>query len=129
MPTLQRLRTLFPSGYNSGNVLSRIPGPRRIIEEVRIGASYRNVFFRALSPYILPDSKVLELGPGSGSWTRAILKYVPRGEVHTVDFQDVRRWIQPKPGSGRLVCHQVWDNSFPGVPADAFDFLWSFGRP
>ncbi|HET9330036.1 MAG TPA: hypothetical protein VFO23_05880, partial [Steroidobacteraceae bacterium] len=69
MPTLDALRKLFPRGYNSGNVLSRIPGPRRIIEQVRVGASYREVFFRAVIPYITPDSKVLELGPGSGSWT------------------------------------------------------------
>jgi hypothetical protein len=107
MPTLEMLRKLFPRGYSSGNVLSRIPGPRRILEEVRIGASYRDVFFRAILPYIAPDSKVLELGPGSGSWTRAILKHVPRGEVHTVDFQDVRGWIHPEPGSGRL-CRSSW---------------------
>src|SRR4029077_2972876 len=44
MPTLDALRRLFPRGYNSGDVLSRIPGPRRIIEEVRVGASYRDVF-------------------------------------------------------------------------------------
>ena len=127
MPTLDRLRKLFPKGYNSGDVLSRIPGLRRIIEEVRIGASYREVFFRAVVPYITSDSKVLELGPGSGSWTRAILKYVPRGEVHTVDFQDVRGWIRPTPGSGRLVCYQLSDNSFAGVPDATFDFFWSFG--
>jgi len=127
MPTLNSLRRLFPNGYNSGNVLSRIPGPRRIVEEVRVGASYRNVFFRAVQPYIKPDSKVLELGPGSGSWTRAILKHVPRGEVHTVDFQDVRGWIHPDPRGGRLVCYHVFDNSFAAVPAATFDFFWSFG--
>ncbi len=127
MPTLEALRRLFPKGYNSGDVLSKIPGPRRILEEVRAGGSYREVFFRAVLPYIDSDSKVLELGPGSGSWTRAILKYVPRGEVHTVDFQDVRGWIRPAPGDGRLVCHQVSDNSFARLPALTFDFLWSFG--
>lgn len=127
MPTLDRLRKLFPKGYSSGDVLSRIPGPRRLIEELRIGASYREVFRRAVLPYLRPDSKVLELGPGSGSWTRAILKYVPRGEVHTVDFQNVRQWIRPRPGSGRLVCHQLSDNSFAGVPVATFDFFWSFG--
>ena len=127
MPTLDGLKKLFPKGYNSGNVLSRVPGPRRMIEEMRIGASYREVFCRAVLPHIAPDSKVLELGPGSGSWTRAILKHVPHGEVHTVDLHDVRDWIRPGAGSGRLVCHQVSDNSFAGVPTDFFDFFWSFG--
>lgn len=127
MPTLEALQKLFPRGYSSGNVLSRIPGPRRILEEVRIGGSYRDVFYGAIFPHIVPDSKVLELGPGSGSWTRAILKHVPRGEVHTVDFQDVRGWIHPEPGGGRLVSYQVSDNSFTSVPDATFDFFWSFG--
>jgi len=127
MPTLDALRKLFPRGYNSGDVLSRIPGPRRLLEEVRVGGSYREVFCRAVQPYITPASKVLELGPGSGSWTRALLKHVPHGEVHTVDFQDARGWIHAEPGCGRLVCHQVTDNSFSGVPDRSFDFLWSFG--
>jgi SAM-dependent methyltransferase len=121
------LRDLFPRGYNSGNVLSRIPGPRRLIEEVRIGASYREVFGRAVLPYIRPDSMVLELGPGSGSWTRAILKHVPHGEVHVVDIHDVQAWIRPPPGGGKLVCYQVSDNSFRAVPEQRFDFMWSFG--
>jgi SAM-dependent methyltransferase len=127
MPTLEALRRFFPRGYSSGNVLSRIPGPRRMLEEVRAGGSYRDVFLRAVLPYIDADSRVLELGPGSGSWTRAILQHVPRGEVHTVDFQDVRGWIRAAHGGGRLVCHQVSDNSFAGLPPASFDFFWSFG--
>ena len=127
MPTLDVLRKLFPRGYSSGDVLSRIPGPRRIIEEVRAGGSYRDVFFRAVLPYIAPDSKVLELGPGSGSWTRAILKYVSRGEVHTVDFQDVRGWTIPGRAAADWFATEVADNSFAGVPAATFDFFWSFG--
>jgi len=127
MPTRAALRNLFPRGYNSGNVLARIPGPRRLIEEVRIGASYREVFRRAVLPYLRADSQVLELGPGSGSWTRPILMHVPRGEVHVVDLHDVRGWIRAPAGGGRLVCHQVRDNSFAAVPDATFDFFWSFG--
>ena len=127
MPTRAALRNLFPRGYNSGNVLARIPGPRRLIEEVRIGASYREVFRRAVLPYLRADSQVLELGPGSGSWTRPILMHVPRGEVHVVDLHDVRGWIRASAGGGRLVCHQVRDNSFAAVPDATFDFFWSFG--
>ena len=126
MPALDALKDLL-YGYSSGNVLARVPGPHRILEQLRVGASYRQVFLKAIAPYIRSDSRVLELGPGRGSWTRAILEHVPDGEVHVVDFQDVRKWIKPEAGSGRLVCYRVSDNSFAAVPDDFFDFFWSFG--
>ncbi len=127
MPTLEWLRDTFSSGYDSGNVLSLIPGARRRSEERKIGASYRKVFFRAIRPHIKADSVVLELGPGSGSWSRAILKYIPQGELHTVDIQDVTQWLQPQRYRARLFCHQISDNSFSGLKDDYFDFFWSFG--
>jgi SAM-dependent methyltransferase len=127
MPTVEMLKELFPNGYNSGNVLARLPSPRRIIEEVRCGGSYREIFLKAVAPYLRSDSRVLELGPGNGSWTRPILHRVPDGEVHVVDFHDVSKWITARPGDGKLVCHQVSDNSFDCLPDDYFDFFWSFG--
>jgi SAM-dependent methyltransferase len=127
MPTVEALKELFKHGYTSGNVVARIPSPRRLIEEVRCGASYREIFLKAVSPHLRSDSRVLELGPGNGSWTRPILQHVPEGEVHVVDFHDVSRWIKPKPGSGMLVCYQVTDNSFAALPDRHFDLFWSFG--
>jgi ubiquinone/menaquinone biosynthesis C-methylase UbiE len=124
MPTLDWLQHAFSSGYDSGNVLSLIPGARRRSEERHIGASYRKVFFRAILPYIKADSVVLELGPGRGSWSRAILKYIPQGELHTVDFQDVTVWLQPDRYRDRLFCHQISDNSFSGLKDAYFDFLF-----
>jgi hypothetical protein len=70
---------------------------------------------------------VLELGPGSGSWSRAILRHLPKGKLQTVDFQDVTPWPKPEQYGGRLVCHQTTDNSIADIPAGYFDFLWSFG--
>lgn len=128
MPTLEWLRNEFNYGYDSGNVLSRFPNLRRRSEEQRIGGSYRQVFYQAILPYLHPSAKVLELGPGKGSWSRAILQYIPDGELHTIDFQDVRPWLQPQMYGDRLICHQVKDNSYYSSFADDFfDFFWSFG--
>ena len=69
----------------------------------------------------------MELGPGKGSWSRAILRYIPQGELHTVDFQDVTPWLKPENYPGRLICHHVQDNSFHGLPDGYFDVFWSFG--
>jgi hypothetical protein len=127
MPTLDWLRAEFSYGYNSGDVLSLLPGRVRFSEERRSGGSYRRVFKKAVQSHLRPDSKVLELGPGKGSWSRAILKFIPQGELHTVDFQDVEPWLNPKAYSGRLICHQVQDNRFDGLPDSYFDLFWSFG--
>lgn len=127
MPTLNWLRREFNYGYDSGNILSLIPDRVRHSEERKSGGSYRRVFKNGLLPYLRADSKVLELGPGRGSWSRAILKYIPRGELHTVDFQDVSQWLDPPVYGGRLICHQVQDNTFNELPEDYFDVFWSFG--
>jgi SAM-dependent methyltransferase len=127
MPTLDWLKSEFKYGYDSGNVLSRIPGRVRFNEERAAGGSYRKLFLQAAVPYLRKDSRVLELGPGRGSWSRALLEFIPDGELHTVDFQDVTQWLKPKRYGGRLICHRVSDNSFSGLPDLYFDFFWSFG--
>ena len=127
MPTLSWLQQEFSYGYDSGNILSLIPRGVRRSEEERSGGSYRRVFKKALQPYLCSDAKVLELGPGRGSWSRAILRHIPHGELHTVDFQDVTQWLKPENSSGRLICHQVQDNSFHGLPDGYFDVFCSFG--
>jgi ubiquinone/menaquinone biosynthesis C-methylase UbiE len=36
-------------------------------------------------PLLRPDSKVCEIGPGTGRWSRHIASRVPEGELHLVD--------------------------------------------
>jgi hypothetical protein len=127
MATIDQLKVLFSEGYDSGNVLSRLPNRRRRHEERLIGGSYRRLFVDGVRPHLEQTSTVLELGPGRGSWTRALLDSVPRGRVYTVDYHDVAQWIDGDDYDGRLVCHQVEDNSFSILPDGAFDFFFSFG--
>jgi hypothetical protein len=127
MPSLTWLKQEFRYGYDSGNILSLVPGRIRWSEERRCGGSYRRVFKKGLRPYLHPGAKVFELGPGKGSWSRAILTSIPAGELHTVDFQDVTRWMNPRNFAGRLICHQVHDNTFQELPDCYFDLFWSFG--
>lgn len=127
MPSLHWLRTEFADGYSSGNILSWLPDRRRRAEERSIGGSYRQFFRRLVAPRLNPDAHVCELGPGRGSWTRAILRHTPAGEVHTFDYQDVSRWLLPERYGGRLICHHVEDNRFADVPDRSFDLFFSFG--
>jgi SAM-dependent methyltransferase len=127
MPTLDWLKREFNYGYDSGNVLSLLPDKVRRKEEEVIGGSYRTIFRKAAVPYLKKNFKVLELGPGKGSWSRAILKYIPQGELTTLDFQDVSQWLQPEKYAGRLKCVKVSDNQYAQLQDGYFDIFWSFG--
>jgi hypothetical protein len=127
MPTQSWLSKEFYYGYDSGDVLSLIPNWRRLNEERIIGGSYRNVFLKGAAAYIKPNYHVMELGPGRGSWSRALIKYVPEGKLTTLDFQDVRQWLHPERYNMRMNCIQVSDNSFDTVSNHSIDFFWSFG--
>lgn len=127
MPTVQWLKKEFNYGYDSGNVLGLIPNRIRRAEEKKIGGSYRRVFQKAIKPFLQPDSTVMELGPGRGAWSRAILKHIPHGKLITIDYQDVTPWLKPDEYDGRLVCHQVADNSFSFIEDESIDFFWSMG--
>lgn len=127
MPTVDWLKKEFHYGYDSGDVLALEPGEVRAKEESLIGGSYRRVAKEAMAPNLRPNSKAMELGPGKGSWTRALLEFLPEGQVHVFDFQDTCTWLRPEIYGGRLVCHRVADNSFAEAPDNSFDFFWSFG--
>lgn len=127
MATKDWLQTAFTSGYDSGDILAAVPDSVRLRQEALIGGSYREAFYRAVLPFLRPDSTVLEVGPGRGSWTRALLAHLPEGRVETVDFQDVTEWLVPQRYGGRLVCHQATDLSLDCVADGAFDVFFSFG--
>jgi SAM-dependent methyltransferase len=127
MTTVEQLKRAWTFGYDSGNVLALVPSRHRRQEERLVRGSFRRFFKRAVEPHLRPDSVVLELGPGRGAWTRALLSRVPQGQVHTADLLDVTPWLRPEQYGGRLVCHQQDDNSFAAVPDGAIDFFFSFG--
>ena len=127
MANVDWLKTTFVGGYDSGEILDFVPSSTRLKQEVMIGGSYRDAFIKAVFPFLRPDSQVLEIGPGKGSWSRAILEFIPEGSLTTVDFVDVTPWLRPETYGGRLVCHQVIDFSLSMLPDNHFDFCWSFG--
>jgi SAM-dependent methyltransferase len=127
MGSIEWLRSAFTGGYDSGDILSPVPSSTRLRQEVLIGGSYRETFLKAVLPYLRPDSRVLEIGPGRGSWTRAILRHIPEGSLDAVDLVDVSEWLDEAEFGGRLRVHRADDLALACVPDGAFDFFWSFG--
>lgn len=55
-------------------------------EEQRLGWRLpRPTLDEVLLPYLDETSRVCEIGPGTGRWSRHILEHLPRGELHLVD--------------------------------------------
>ena len=127
MPTTEWLKKEFHYGYESGDILAAMPDAQRQKEEAVIGGSYSVFFEEGVCPLLAKGSRVLELGPGAGSWTKALLGVLTEGEVHTCDFQDVRQWLHPELYDGRLSCTKVRDNSFSEFKDEYFDLFFSFG--
>ncbi len=127
MPTLDWLKKEFYYGYESGDILSFFPDKIRKNEEIAAGGSYRKVFKKGASSYLRPNSKVLEIGCGKGTWTRALFNKIPFGELTAVDFQNAASWLKPVVYKNRLKFLQISDNNFNELPDNYFDFFWSFG--
>lgn len=127
MPTIDWLKQEFQYGYQSGEILAIDPDATRASEEARCGANYRTVFLEAMLPRLGEGGRILELGPGKGSWSRAFLESRPDCQLTTLDFQDVEPWLQPQRWNGRLRCHRVSDSSFAQIEPKSIDFFFSFG--
>lgn len=128
MATEKFIQTEFAYGYSSGRILSDATDPVRLKEEEQIGGRYFDVFTTLVAPRLNAGTKVLELGPGRGSWTLAMLETEPECEVHTVDFQDIGQWVDISGFNGRLTHHLVNEgHSFAGVPRGYFDFFFAWG--
>jgi hypothetical protein len=84
------------------------------------------IYLRCIRPYIGPESVALEIGPGSGAWTRTMLG---ARELWALDSQPEEelglRQALGHPLHLRFV--QSRDASQAGLPEGHFDFMFSFG--
>lgn len=128
MPTLDWLKKEFHYGYSSGDVTSMEADALRRSEEEKIGGSYQGIFDELLKKYIKHDHNALELGPGRGSWSRAILSILGKeGSLTTIDFQDVSQWINPSEFDIPVKHFQTTDINYAFLQDNFYDTFWSFG--
>lgn len=90
---------------------------------------YHAAYLAAIVPYVKPGFTVMEIGPGRGAWTNAMLL---RGaeRVYALDVQAretnrIDEVLRDK--VDRLTYIVVSDCSGDGVPDGSIDFFWSFG--
>ncbi|MBF0099621.1 MAG: class I SAM-dependent methyltransferase [Desulfobacterales bacterium] len=126
----------FADGYSSGIISQNLPSPDSELETVqqeeqKLGGSLSEFFYQVVKPRISPNDYILELGPGRGSWTRALIHEIPQGELHTIDLQDVSQWLNDVIDAypQRLFINTVNKNelTYDCLKNDFFDMFFSFG--
>lgn len=125
-PFLSNFLKLWKGGYYEGD-------PRAPLGESRYGmfgyhSSHYLVYLCCIKPYIKSDTVVIEIGPGRGAWTKAILGSNPR-HIYAVDavppehsgFWD---YVGRKENIDYVV---VDDFSLSKIPDNSADYFFSFG--
>ncbi|MGH8046559.1 MAG: methyltransferase domain-containing protein [Chthoniobacterales bacterium] len=122
---LKSFESLWKGGYYEGDPLD----PRRP------GVTYPGMGFvsglfatylACIKPYITPETVALEIGPGRGAWTRALLgaKEVWALDALSAEHNRIHEYLgHPK----NLHYHQVGDFSCSMLPEDHLDYVFSFG--
>jgi hypothetical protein len=80
---------------------------------------------RYVLPYVRPDRRALEIGPGGGRWTRYLLGFEKLTVVdyHAQLLDELRRGFTAK----HMVFVKNNGSDFPGVEEGSIDYLFSFG--
>lgn len=119
-------KTIWAGGYFEGNPLDPMSSSGYGIFGYH--SSLYLTYLTCIRPYIGPETSVLEIGPGRGAWTRAILSREPK-KIYAVDVVDPDYsgfWSYV--GHDRRVEHIVaGDESLDGVPDGSIDHFFSFG--
>jgi len=121
---IQSFQGIWKGGYCEGDPLDPIGGSGY----GRLG--YMSVlhatYITCIRPYVSSQTKVLEIGPGRGCWTRCFLG---AGEIWcldalTAEYNNFWEYVGKRANIKYIV---VNDFSCSAIPDDYFDFFFSFG--
>jgi phospholipid N-methyltransferase len=124
-----KMQQMFGCGYDSGDIEKGLDDPL-ILQEFRdTGANYKVIFDELIKPRLLAGRTLLEIGPGKGSWTKAVLDNFPHGTLYAIDRLPLGPMIRQRcPSAGdRLRFVQTYSNDYSVFPDNLFDFVFSFG--
>ena len=78
-----------------------------------------------LRPYLLPNSTIIEIGPGGGRWTRYTLNV---SHIYAVDYhQELLNELKSNFDANNITYIKNNGDDFPNIPDGSIDFLFSFG--
>lgn len=78
-----------------------------------------------LTPYLSPDTTVVEIGPGGGRWTRYMLK---AKHIYAVDYhQELLNELASDFDRPNITFIKNNGDDFPDIKEGSIDFIFSFG--
>lgn len=126
MSFLLAFKNAFPGGYFEGSTLD--PMAPSSYGVYGYNSVLYTIYSACIRPYVTPQTTVLEIGPGRGAWSKAILHRNCR-KLYAVDVADAThtRFWEYVGKDLRVEYIAAEDLSLPGVPDESIDFLFSFG--
>jgi hypothetical protein len=123
---LDQFTTLWPGGYFEGDPLD--PMGRSSYGVVGFNSVLYTTYLACIRPYVTPETVAVEIGPGRGAWTKAILHRNPK-RLYTLDVvpAEATRFWEHVGCDERVQYLTVTDFSMAGVPDEAADYFFSFG--
>ena len=119
---LRSFAQLWEGGFFVGDPLDSMFSPHGVFGYVGL---YHAIYHACIRPYVTAETRALELGPGRGAWTRAMLGAREIWCLDALSAEHNRFWAYV--GNARNVRYvHVSDFSCSILPDDAFDFLFSY---
>ena len=121
---LDSFRDLWKGGYFEGDPLN--PMAKSGYRQLGFISILHATYLRCIKPYVNSHTVSLEIGPGRGAWTRALL---PSSEVYALDAlpEENNRFFEYLGYPKHVKYFQVEDFMCKMLPDDHFDYMFSFG--
>jgi hypothetical protein len=126
MDFLRRFKNAFKGGYFEGNPLD--PMSSSSYGVYGYNSTLFTVYSACIRPYVTSNTVAIEIGPGRGAWSKAILHRNCR-KLYAVDVAEPEQthfweYVGNDPRAIYIVAN---DLSLCGIPDDSTDFFFSFG--
>lgn len=121
---LDSFQDLWDGGFFEGDPLD--PLAKSGYGHIGFISTLHATYLRCIKPYVNANVNSLEIGPGRGAWTRALL---PSREVYALDALSAEhnKTFEYLGHPTNLKYFQVGDFSCDVLPDDHFDYMFSFG--
>lgn len=123
---LRQFQDLWRGGYYEGD--PRDPLGRSSYGQLGYMSVLHATYLCCIKPYVGSQTKVLEIGPGRGAWTKTFVELGAR-EIWCLDAvsKEANRFDEYVDAPERTRYFTVSDFSCGMLPEDHFDYFFSFG--
>ena len=121
---LDSFKDQFKGGYFEGDPLH--PLAQSGYKQLGYISTLHATYLRCIKPYVTGRTISLEIGPGRGAWTKALL---PSREVYTLDALSAEhnRFHEYLGHPENVKYFHVQDFNCEMLPDDYFDYMFSYG--